>query len=170
MWPSWRRNTVATASRRKPNPRPGPRDRADVACRRSRASRALGRAGGAAAVDGFRPAALEDLAGGLQAVPREGQVRLRPARLEDGKRIKIKILPMPTPVVFQGQRLPASYASFYVSNRAVLVPTFNDPNDRIALNALAETYPKHKIVGIYCGDFIWGLGAIHCMTQQEPAL
>jgi agmatine deiminase len=101
---------------------------------------------------------------------RENLERLRAARLENGKRLKVKLLPMPAPVVFQGQRLPASYANFYVSNRAVLVPTFNDPNDRTALNVLAEVFPKRRIVGIYCGDFIWGLGAIHCMTQQEPAV
>lgn len=101
---------------------------------------------------------------------RENLECLRAARLENGKRVKLKWLPMPAPVIFQGQRLPASYANFYISNRAVLVPTFNDPNDRIALNVLAEVFPRRKVVGIYCGDFIWGLGAIHCMTQQQPAV
>ena len=100
---------------------------------------------------------------------RENIERLRSARLENGSRLKVKTLPMPTPVIFQGQRLPANYANFYVSNHAVLVPTFNDPNDRVALNILAELFPRRKVVGIYCGDFIWGLGAIHCMTQQQPA-
>ncbi len=101
---------------------------------------------------------------------RENHERLRSARLENGKRLKVRTLPMPAPVIFQGQRLPASYANFYVANRAVLVPTFNDPNDRAALNTLAELFPSRKVVGIHCGDFIWGLGAIHCMTQQEPAV
>ncbi len=76
---------------------------------------------------------------------------------------------MPAPVVFDGQRLPASYANFYIANGIVLVPTFNDPNDRKALSILAEAFPKHTVSGIHCGDFIWGLGALHCMTQQQPA-
>jgi agmatine deiminase len=78
-------------------------------------------------------------------------------------------LPMPRPVIFRKQRLPASYANFYIANHAVLVPTFNDPNDRVALNTLSEIFPGREVVGIYCRDFIWGLGAIHCMTQQQPA-
>ena len=69
---------------------------------------------------------------------------------------------------FDGQRLPASYANFYIANGLVLVPTFNDPNDRIALNMLAELFPDREVIGIHCGDFIWGLGALHCMTQQQP--
>jgi agmatine deiminase len=81
----------------------------------------------------------------------------------------IKTLPMPAPVIFEGQRLPASYANFYIANSLVLVPTFNDPNDRIALNTLAECFPGRTVTGIHCTDFIWGLGALHCMTQQEPA-
>ena len=79
-------------------------------------------------------------------------------------------LPLPSPVVFEGQRLPASYANFYIANGVVLVPTFNDANDRHALNTLAELFPRHRIVGIHCVDFIWGLGALHCMTQQQPAV
>ena len=71
--------------------------------------------------------------------------------------------------VFRGQRLPASYANFYIANKLVLVPIFSDPNDRIALNTLAELFPSREVVGIYCRDFIWGLGALHCMTQQQPA-
>ena len=86
-----------------------------------------------------------------------------------GRRLRVKTLPLPAPVVFKGQRLPASYANFYIANDSVLVPTFNDPNDRVALNALCEVFPSRRIVPIYCGDFIWGLGAIHCMTQQQPA-
>jgi len=86
-----------------------------------------------------------------------------------GRKLQIIDLPLPRAVVFRGQRLPASYANFYIANNLVLVPTFNDPNDRIALNILADVFPKHEIVGIHCGDLIWGLGAIHCMTQQQPA-
>jgi agmatine deiminase len=77
-------------------------------------------------------------------------------------------LPMPRPVVFRKQRLPASYANFYIANSCVLVPVFNDANDRHALNTLAEAFRDREVVPIYCGAFIWGLGAIHCMTQQQP--
>jgi agmatine deiminase len=95
--------------------------------------------------------------------------RLRAATDLQGCKLKIVTLPLPRPVVFQGRRLPASYANFYVANSLVLVPTFNDPNDRVALNILAGLFPGREIAGIHCGDFIWGLGAIHCMTQQQPA-
>jgi len=94
--------------------------------------------------------------------------RLRSATDQDGKRLRVIELPMPSPVVFEGRRLPASYANFYIANGLVLVPVFNDQNDRVALNTLAEVFPKRKVVGIYSGDFIWGFGALHCMTQQEP--
>ena len=67
-----------------------------------------------------------------------------------------------------GERLPASYANFYIGNGVVLVPTFNDPNDRIALGILANLMPSHRIVGIHAVDLVWGLGALHCLTQQEP--
>jgi agmatine deiminase len=96
--------------------------------------------------------------------------RLRAARNRDGQPFRIVELPLPSPVVFEGQRLPASYANFYIANGLVLVPTFNDANDRHALNTLAEVFPRHRIVGIHCVDFIWGLGALHCMTQQQPAV
>ena len=95
--------------------------------------------------------------------------RLRKATDQHGKKLNVIELPLPSPVWFQGQRLPASYANFYIANAAVLVPTFNDPNDRVALNILKECFPERDVVGIYCGDFIWGLGAIHCATQQQPA-
>lgn len=98
----------------------------------------------------------------------ENLERLRVARNLDGKPFEIMTLPMPAPVIFEGQRLPASYANFYIANGLVLVPTFNDPNDRVALNTLAEVFPDRKVAGIHCGDFIWGLGALHCMTQQQP--
>ena len=99
----------------------------------------------------------------------ENLERLRDARNLKGRPFTIKTLPMPAPVTFEGQRLPASYANFYIANDLVLVPTFNDPNDRIALNTLAECFPERTVTGIHCTDFIWGLGALHCMTQQEPA-
>jgi len=95
--------------------------------------------------------------------------RLRAATDLQGRKLRIVELPLPRAVVFRGQRLPASYANFYIANNLVLTPTFNDPNDRVALNILADVFPKHEIVGIHCGDLIWGLGAIHCMTQQQPA-
>lgn len=95
--------------------------------------------------------------------------RLKSARTLDGRVYRVAELPMPAPVVFDGQRLPASYANFYIANGLVLVPTFNDPNDRVALNTLASLFPQREIVGIHCVDFIWGLGALHCMTQQQPA-
>jgi agmatine deiminase len=100
---------------------------------------------------------------------KENLRRLRAARDLEGRKLQVIELPLPRPVVFRGQRLPASYANFYIANDLVLVPTFNDPNDRVALNVLAGVFPRREIVGIYCGDFIWGLGAIHCATQQQPA-
>jgi agmatine deiminase len=95
--------------------------------------------------------------------------RLRTMSDQGGRRLNIVQLPMPAPVIFRGRRLPASYANFYIANRRVLVPVFNDPNDRVALNLLADLFPDRDIVPIYCGDLIWGLGAIHCMTMQQPA-
>ncbi|MDP9053055.1 MAG: agmatine deiminase family protein [Acidobacteriota bacterium] len=83
--------------------------------------------------------------------------------------VRIRRLPMPAPLWFEGQRLPASYANFYIANRTVLVPTFNDPNDRIALGVLAECFPDRSVVGINCVELVWGLGTLHCMTQQQPA-
>ena len=72
------------------------------------------------------------------------------------------------PLVFDGMRLPASYANFYIANGVVIVPTFNDPADRVALGMLAELFPDREVVGIHCVDLVWGLGTLHCMTQQEP--
>lgn len=93
---------------------------------------------------------------------------LRAATDQDGSRLDVVELPMPAPVIYRRRRLPASYANFYIANRVVLAPVFNDPNDRLSLNTLAELFPDRQIVPIYCGDLIWGLGAIHCMTQQQP--
>jgi agmatine deiminase len=82
--------------------------------------------------------------------------------------LRIVRLPFPRPVVMNGERLPASYANFYIANGVVLVPTFNDPRDRVALNTLAELMPSREVVGIHAVDLVWGLGTIHCLTQQEP--
>jgi agmatine deiminase len=94
--------------------------------------------------------------------------RLKAMKQKDGSKYTIVDLPMPKPVIFEGQRLPASYANFYIANGSVLVPTFNDANDRIALNALAKCFPTREIIGIHAVDLVWGLGTLHCMTQQEP--
>jgi len=99
----------------------------------------------------------------------ENMQRLKAARTLDGKKFTLVELPMPRPVVFRGQRLPASYANFYAANGLVLVPTFHDPNDRVALTILAEVFPGREVIGIHSVDLIWGLGALHCMTQQQPA-
>ena len=99
---------------------------------------------------------------------RENIRRLRAVADQDGKPLAIIELPMPGPVVFEGRRLPASYANFYIANGIVLVPVFNDPNDRVALDILADLFPDREVVGIYSGDLIWGFGALHCMTQQQP--
>ena len=90
------------------------------------------------------------------------------ARLLRAARVKVVKLPMPHSLVFNGQRLPASYANFYIANRLVLVPTFNDPRDRIALTILARCFPGREVVGINSTELIWGLEALHCMTQQQP--
>jgi agmatine deiminase len=87
----------------------------------------------------------------------------------DGRRLEVVPLPMPRRLDFRGQRLPASYANFYISNGVVIVPTFNDPADRVALGTLAELFPDREVVGIHCVELVWGLGTLHCMTQQEPA-
>jgi len=99
---------------------------------------------------------------------KENLDRLKTARLQNGSRVNIVKLPMPSPVIFKGQRLPASYANFYISNSAVLVPTFNDVNDRKALGILSELLPDKKVVGIHSTDLVWGLGTIHCLTHEQP--
>jgi agmatine deiminase len=96
--------------------------------------------------------------------------RLELASGADGVgRLRIVTLPFPRPVVMNGERLPASYANFYIANGVVLVPTFNDANDRVALNTLAELMPSHRVIGIHAVDLVWGLGTLHCLTQQEPS-
>ncbi|OGG51434.1 MAG: agmatine deiminase [Candidatus Handelsmanbacteria bacterium RIFCSPLOWO2_12_FULL_64_10] len=100
---------------------------------------------------------------------RENLRLLRGMTDQDGRRLRVVTLPMPDPVVFDGQRLPASYANFYVANGLVLAPTFNDAKDRVALSVLAGLFPGRRVVGIHAVDLVWGLGTLHCMTQQEPA-
>jgi agmatine deiminase len=87
----------------------------------------------------------------------------------DGNKLEVVTLPMPAPLVFDGTRLPASYANFYIANGVVIVPTFNDPADRVALGTLAELFPDREVVGIHCVELVWGFGTLHCMTQQEPS-
>ncbi len=98
----------------------------------------------------------------------ENLALLRSAKNQAGEPLRVETLPMPRAVVFDGQRLPASYANFYIANRIVLVPTFNDRADLVALNTLAALFPTREIVPIYCRDLVLGLGTIHCMTQQYP--
>jgi agmatine deiminase len=94
--------------------------------------------------------------------------RLRAMRDPRGRPLRVVTLPMPRPLCFDGERLPASYLNFYIGNHAVLVPTFNDPADRIALGVLAGLFPTREVTGIHAGDLILGLGALHCVTQQQP--
>jgi agmatine deiminase len=103
------------------------------------------------------------------AVLAENLARIKGSRTPGGKPWAIVELPMPRPVVFRGQRLPASYANFYIANGLVLVPTFHDRNDRVALGILAELFPDREVIGIHAVDLVWGLGTLHCMTQQQPA-
>jgi len=100
---------------------------------------------------------------------RENRARLEAMTTAAGEPLRVVPIPMPTPLVFDGVRLPASYANFYIGNAAVLVPTFNDPMDRRALDVLAGLFPTRRVVGIHAVDLVWGLGTLHCMTQQQPA-
>ena len=99
----------------------------------------------------------------------ENWERIQELRLEDGSRPQVVPLPMPAPIYFDGYRLPASYANFYISNAAVLVPTFNDPNDRVALGVLGELFKDRPVCGIHAVDLVLGFGTLHCLTQQQPA-
>jgi agmatine deiminase len=100
---------------------------------------------------------------------RDNRDRLRDMTDQDDAPLRVVELPMPAPVTFDGERLPASYANFYIGNGVVLVPTFNDPADRRALGILAEVFPDRRVVGIHAVDLVLGLGTLHCLTQQEPA-
>ena len=99
---------------------------------------------------------------------RHNRDRLGDMTDQDGAPLRVVELPMPAPLTFDGQRLPASYANFYIGNSVVLVPTFNDPSDRTALGILADLFPARRVVGIHAVDLVLGLGTLHCMTQQEP--
>jgi len=99
----------------------------------------------------------------------ENWERAREFRLEDGSKPEIVPLPMPAPLFFAGRRLPASYANFYIANACVIVPTFNDPNDRVALGILGELFRDRPVVGIHAVDLVLGSGSLHCLTQQQPA-
>jgi agmatine deiminase len=99
----------------------------------------------------------------------ENWERIGDLRLEDGGKPEVIELPMPSPLYFDGQRLPASYANFYICNAAVIVPTFNDANDRVALGILGELFRDRPVVGIHAVDLVWGFGSLHCLTQQQPA-
>lgn len=94
--------------------------------------------------------------------------RLQDLRLPNGSKLTVVSLPMPSTQIFKGRRLPASYANFYISNYAVLVPTFNDPKDRIALGILADFFSDRKVIGIHSVDLVWGLGTLHCLTKEQP--
>jgi agmatine deiminase len=98
----------------------------------------------------------------------ENWERIKDFRLEDGAKPEVVELPMPSPLYFDGTRLPASYANFYICNAAVIVPTFNDPNDRVALGILGELFRDRPVVGIHAVDLVWGFGSLHCLTQQQP--
>jgi agmatine deiminase len=111
----------------------------------------------------------EDPADPNYAPLQENLERLRGMNDQDGHPLEIRTLPMPEPLVFRDQRLPASYANFYIGNSVVLMPTFNDPHDRQALGVLAELFPDRAVVGIHAVDLVWGLGTLHCLTQQQPA-
>jgi agmatine deiminase len=113
-------------------------------------------------------AAVENNSDDMNYKPlQENLNRLRGMTDQDGKPLEVVPLPMPAPVVFRCQRLPASYANFYIANDRVLVPTFNDPNDRQAMGILAELFPDREIIGIHAVDLVWGLGTLHCLTQQQ---
>jgi len=99
----------------------------------------------------------------------ENRERLEGARLPGGEKLSVIALPMPEPLYFDGVRVPASYANFYVANGAVLVPTFNDPLDRTALGILAECFPDRSVVGIHAVDLVWGFGTLHCLTHEQPS-
>ncbi len=99
---------------------------------------------------------------------KKNRERLQNARLEDGSALNVVEIPMPSPLIFKGERLPASYANFYISNYAVLVPTFNDPNDKTALGILSDLFTGRPVIGIHAVDLVWGLGTLHCLTHEQP--
>jgi agmatine deiminase len=100
---------------------------------------------------------------------RRSSDNLRRLELVSGNALRVVTLPYPRPVFMNGERLPASYANFYIANGVVMVPTFNDRNDRVALNTIASLMPDREVVGIHAVDLVWGLGTLHCLSQQQPA-
>jgi len=99
----------------------------------------------------------------------ENLKRLRTLKDQNGLPLRIVELPMPRYLEHEGQRLPASYANFYIAHGLVLVPTYRDPNDQNALNILQDELPNHRVIGVDSMELIWGLGSFHCISQQEPA-
>lgn len=97
----------------------------------------------------------------------ENKERLKDAVLADGTKPEVVELPMPKALIFDGERLPASYANFYICNSYVLVPTFNDPNDRIAIGIISELFPQKVVCGIHAVDLVWGFGTLHCLTHEQ---
>ena len=112
----------------------------------------------------------ENRADGNYAILQENLHLLQQMRLQNGKPLNVVELPMPSPVIWEGQRLPASYANFYIANEVVVAPTFRDKNDQKALDILSTCFPTRRVVGIDSTDIIWGLGSFHCLSQQEPAV
>jgi agmatine deiminase len=102
------------------------------------------------------------------AALQENLKRLKGCRLLNGKQPEIVEIPMPKPVIYEGERLPASYANFYISNRSVIVPTYRCREDDIAVSILEKCFPDRRVVGIDSTEIIWGLGSWHCLSQQEP--
>jgi agmatine deiminase len=111
----------------------------------------------------------EDESDANHAPLQENLERLRGLTIE-GEPLEIMTLPMPARIIREGLRLPASYANFYIANTSILLPTFADPNDAVAIDVLAAVFPTRRVVPIDCRELIWGLGAFHCLTQQQPAL
>lgn len=113
---------------------------------------------------------IEDNTGDPNHAPlQENLKRLKAARLPDGRPLEILTLRMPAPVTREGARLPASYANFYIANKVILLPVFNDPNDARAVEVIAGCFPERRVIPIDCRSLVWGLGAFHCLTQQQPA-
>lgn len=107
---------------------------------------------------------------GNYAILEENYKRLQNVTLHNGKKLKVVTLPLPEPLIFDGMRLPASYANFYITNSYVLVPTFNDKNDRKALEILSKLFPDREVCGIHAVDLVWGLGTLHCLSHELPAV
>ena len=104
------------------------------------------------------------------SILQDNLTQLKKMRLLNGKQLNIVELPMPEAVIYEDQRLPASYANFYISNKFVIVPTFNSVHDDQALSIIAQAYKNREVVGIDSTDIIWGLGSFHCLSQQEPSI